>query len=242
MRQWVTRQPPELVVYDSLHDCPYLPDRDARLPMRLPSRALQPDELDRRLAEGDRRHGAFLYRPTCPGCQACEAIRIPIADFRFSKSHRRTLRKGDAALTLELGPPRVDLARVTLYDKHKTGRDLRTGEGSALSLEGYRGFLVERCVDAFELRYRIDGELVAVAVVDRGETALSAVYCYWDPAHKKLGIGTYSVLKQVELCQQWGMSHLYLGLYIADNPHMSYKARYLPHERRVDGQWRRFER
>ena len=209
--------------------------------MRLPSRALTPEELDARLAEGDRRHGAFLYRPSCPGCDACEAIRIPIAEFAFSRSQRRALRKGRAALTLELGAPRVDLERLRLYEKHKSGRDLRSGEGEPLSLEGYRGFLVERCVDAVELRYRLDGRLVGVAIADRGARALSAVYCYWDPAQAKLGIGTYSVLEQVELCRRWGIEHLYLGLYIAENRHMSYKARYRPHERLIEGAWRRFE-
>ena len=39
-------------------------------------RKLRRDELDGALAEGDRRQGVFLDRPSCPTCTACEAIRI----------------------------------------------------------------------------------------------------------------------------------------------------------------------
>jgi arginine-tRNA-protein transferase len=239
--RWTRRRPPELIVYDSLHPCPYLPDRDARLPMRLPSRALTPEELDTRLAEGDRRHGPFLYRPRCPGCQACEAIRIPVREFPFRKSHRRVLNKGDRHLRIEIGEPMADERRLALYELHKQGRDLASGSGEALDLKGYEGFLVDRCVRAFELRYYAGDELVAVAVTDRGVSSLSAVYCYWNPEHAWLSLGNYSILKQVQLARHWDMEFVYLGLYIAQNAHMRYKARFTPHERLIGGRWRRFE-
>ena len=44
------------------------------------------------------------------------------------------------------------------------------------------------------------------------------------------------------MCQQWGLRWLYLGLAISESPHMKYKLGWLPHERRIDGTWRRFER
>jgi arginine-tRNA-protein transferase len=98
------------------------------------------------------------------------------------------------------------------------------------------------CCDSFEMRYRVGGRLVGIALVDRGAQALSAVYCYYDPEHERLGIGTYSILKQIELCRAYGLSHVYLGLFIDDCDRMRYKARFLPHERLVGGRWRRFER
>ncbi|HYJ08439.1 MAG TPA: arginyltransferase, partial [Polyangiaceae bacterium] len=77
-------------------------------------------------------------------------------------------------------------------------------------------------------------------IVDRSSEALSAVYCYYDPAHERLGLGTYSILKQLELCRMWGLRYLYLGLYIAESVHMRYKARFQPHERLLDGRWVEF--
>lgn len=208
--------------------------------MRLPTRALAPEELDARLADGDRRHGPFLYRPSCPGCQACEAIRLDVTDFDFTGSHRRVLRKGDRVFTVEIGDPVADEERLALYDLHKRGRDLMNGSSETLDIKGYEGFLVDRCVRSFELRYRHEGKLVGVAVTDRGEESLSAVYCLWNPEYSKLSLGTYSILKQVELCRTWGVRYLYLGLFIEENEHMRYKARFLPHERFIRGVWQRF--
>ena len=85
------------------------------------------------------------------------------------------------------------------------------------------------------------GVLVGVAVVDRGMTSLSAVYCCYDPHCSRLGLGTYSILKQIELCRRLGLRHLYLGLHIAESKPMAYKARFRPHQRLLSGRWQNFE-
>ena len=154
---------------------------------------------------------------------------------------RRVLKRCDALLDVQVGPPAVDTQRIELYNRHKLGREL--GEARDLiDAEGYRDFLVITCCDSFELRYRVDGRLIGIAITDRGESSLSAVYCYYDPAFLRLGIGTYSILKQLELCRRWGLRWLYLGLYIEDCAKMVYKGRFLPHERLLGGRWVRFER
>lgn len=233
--------PPELVVYDKPGPCPYLEGRIARLPLRLPTRELSRDELDDRLMAGDRRQGYVLYRTSCPECRACEPIRIDVTRFSPNRSQRRALVRGAQMFEVEIGPAVVDSRRVALYNLHKRDRGLGDGQ-PPIDAEGYRDFLVSTCCDSFELRYRIDGELVAVAISDRGRNSLSAVYCYYDPAFERASPGTFSIMKQVELCHSWGLRFLYLGLYIADCAAMQYKARYLPHERMIDGTWRRFER
>lgn len=232
--------PPELVVYDREQACPYLPERVSRLPLRLPSRPLTGKELDHRLSCGDRRQGFVLYRPRCPSCSACEPIRIRALDYRASRHERRILRRGDAALTLVMGPPRVDQRRVDIYNLHKQGRDLRDGQ-PPIDVEGYRDFLVATCCDTFEIAFYEGKTLVGVSVVDRSESGLSAVYTCYDPAYSKYSIGTYSILKQLALCEAWDKEYLYLGLYIRECDKMAYKASFLPHERRIDGEWRRFE-
>jgi leucyl-tRNA---protein transferase len=233
-------EPPELVVLDKPSRCPYLPERTARLPLRLPIRELSRLELDVRLASGDRRQGYVLYRPECPECRACEPIRIPVRELVPSRSLRRHVRRAERSIRFEVGPPVTDARRVELYNLHKLGRGL-ADEPRQIEASDYADFLVASCCESFELRYFVGDTLVGVAVTDRSESALSAVYCYYDPAQDKLGIGTFSIMKQVELCRSWGLDYLYLGLYIGECERMRYKARFLPHERLIAGEWKRFE-
>ncbi len=228
--------PPEVVVYDEPQSCPYLDGMTAVLPLRVPTRMLRASEFDQRLEQGDRRQGMFLYRTACPSCRACEPIRLDVERFRPNRTQRRVLARGDRELTLEIGTPVAEPSRVELYNKHKEQR--RLGEShNRIDLDGYREFLVMTCCDSFEMRYLRGDELVGVALVDRGSLSLSAVYCYYDASEPSLSLGTYSILKQIELCKSWGLRYLYLGLYIADCERMRYKARFLPHERLVDGRW-----
>lgn len=234
---------PELIVYDEPHACHYLPDQTARLPLRFPIRKLTAHELDQSFAEGDRRQGALLYRTHCPACVACEPIRVDVRAFRPSATHRRVLAAGDRAFDVTTARPSYSDEKLALYEKHKSGRGLDTGD-EPLDGRGYRAFLVDTCCDTIEIsvRDKATGALVAVALADRAATSLSAVYCHWDPAWSRSSPGAYAILREMDLCRRWGLDWLYLGLYVMGNAHMAYKARWFPHERLVDGAWRRFER
>jgi arginyl-tRNA--protein-N-Asp/Glu arginylyltransferase len=237
----VMADPPVLLVHDGTNECPYLPGRVARTPMEFPIRPLTADEVDRRLAGGYRRQGALLYHVACPSCRACEPIRLRVESFEPSKTQRRVWRRAREVFDVEIGPAEYSDERLALYNRHKFERGLARSE-LPMSPEGYRSFLVDRCCDSFELRFRKAGELVGVAITDRGRTSLSAVYTYYDPSLAPLSPGVFSILTQVELCRAWGMPLMYLGLYIRESEHMRYKGTYLPHERLIDGQWRAFAR
>lgn len=232
------------IVYDELDRCPYLTGHVARLPLRVPARPLTAPEVDAALEAGDRRQGVFLYRPTCPACRACEPIRLPVLEFRPSATHRRVLRRGDERFRVELGLPVADETRAALYARHKWGRGLTTDDDrdESTDVDTYAAFLVETCCPSVEFTVWDGERLVAVAVADRGERTLSAVYCCFDPAYERLSPGTYAILKQWQFCLTQGIAHLYLGLYVERSQHLSYKARFFPHERRIDGTWHRFER
>lgn len=237
----VSSEPPEIVVYDEPGPCSYLPDQTWRLPLRLPVRLLTRQEFGMRLSQGDRRQGRLLYRTACPTCRACEPIRLEVARFRPNQSQRRTLARGNREIEVELGPLEVDDDRVRLYNVHKHERALGDDDHHA-NLEAYRSFLGESCCHSFEMRYRVGGELMGVAIVDRADDALSAVYFYWSPTYARLSPGSFSILQQIELCKRLDLEFLYLGLYIEACPSMSYKGCFLPHQRLLPGGWRRFDR
>lgn len=234
--------PVELVVHDQEMPCVYLPGRRARQPLRAPLRSLTGAEFDQRLAAGDRRAGPLLYNQACPDCAACEPLRIDVGAFAPSRSQRRAQAKAAAVVTTQLGPIEVDDARLALYRVHERGRGLDRDGGPPIDRLGYESAFASSCVEGFEVRYLVAGQLAGVAIVDRGARALSAVYTFWDPTHAALSLGTYSILTQVALAHSWGLDWLYLGLAIRDNHSMAYKLAFMPHERRIGGSWRRFTR
>ncbi len=231
------KNPPELIVYDGCEPCPYLRDETARLPMRYPLRRFTREEFDQRLAVGERRQGSMIYRTACPTCRACTPVRVEAARFRPNRAQRRVFRRGEEVFRVELGTPTVDRRRVELYNLHKRGRNLSHGE-RPINAEGYAAFLVDTCCDTFEMRYYLGEELVGVAVADRAARSISAVYCIFDPQYEKFSPGTYSVLKQIELCQRQGLDYLYLGFYLAAPSRMAYKGNFHPQQRLIQGVWR----
>src|SRR5262245_11845413 len=233
-------QPQEIVVFDTPHPCSYLPDRTPRLPYRHPLDKLTPEQFDQRLAEGDRRSGVFLYRTQCPHCRACQPIRLDIEEFRPNATQRRMQRRGDAHLTVKIGPPIVDCSRVRLFNLHRDGRGLAADDWP-LDEHSYAEFLTDTCCDTLELSYWHADDLVAVAIADAGRESLSAVYCFFDPTFKLLSLGTYSILRQIEFCRATRRRYVYLGFYIAESPHMAYKSSFRPHQRLENGTWTCFE-
>ena len=105
---------------------------------------------------------------------------------------------------------------------------------------GYISWLVNSCMLTIEMRYFFDDVLVGVGIIDLGRDAASSVYFYFDPDKADLSPGTFSALEEIAFCRRTGRSHLYLGLYVEDCRHLSYKANFRPHERLVDGDWRPF--
>jgi len=166
---------------------------------------------------------------------------VVVDQFEWTTSMRRVLKRGDAALKMRVGPTQSDRSRVDLFNLHRLGRNLARDE-EPVEEEGYRSFLVESCCDTVELSFWLDDRLVAVAIADQATHSLSAVYTYFDPSLSRFSLGTYAILKQFERVSQWGMTYLYLGMYVATNLHLNYKARFKPQQRLVAGQWCDFEK
>lgn len=233
--------PPQLVVDASPHECPYLPNLTAILPMRLPIRRLTAEEFDACLLRGDRRQGVLLYRPACGHCQACVPIRLDVAAFVPTRGQTRAWRTGLRRLAVRLARPSADAQRARLYNLHKRERNLDSEDREITELE-YSAFLVETCADTWELSYWLGEELVGIAVFDRSVRALSAVYCHYNPRVAGLSVGVFSVMQQLELCRQWNLQWLYLGYVVDDCQAMRYKAGYLPHDRLLAGVWTTVQR
>lgn len=229
----------EVIVHDAIEPCPYLEGRSARLPHRWQRMALSPTEVDEALARGDRRAGPMLYRPTCPSCQACEALRLPVDALVHSRSQRRAWKKNQD-LRVEVGGATCSEARLALFNRHKMERGLARRE-TPMTAEGYTSWFLRSCCPTIEMRYLLGDKLIGVGILDVGARDLSSVYFYFDPDHEDRSLGTFSVLFECAWLRGRGGRYHYLGLYAEGSRHIEYKARFYPHERLVGGVWRRVD-
>lgn len=230
-----------IVIQDQLQPCPYLPGIAARMPLRLPIGRLSGDATDSLLALGYRRSGDFVYRTECPNCVECKPTRVVAADFAWTTSLKRVLRRGDADLEMRIGPTVSDRPRVELFNKHRLSRGL-SRDDEPVDEDGYRSFLVESCCDTIELSFWYQERLAAVSVVDLATQSMSAVYTYFAPDLSRLSLGTYSILKQLEQVSQTGRVYLYLGMYVSENKHLNYKARFVPQQRFENQKWQVYQK
>ncbi len=230
----------DVTVYDEQEACPYLEGEMARLPLQIPCPPVTPQQADLRFAAGQRRTGEFVYSTQCSSCKACEPIRIPVPQFRFSRTHKRTLSRNGKILMPYIGPVVVDDQRIALFNRHREARALGRSE-SQIDVHEYVWAFQKSSFDTFEISWSIGNNIVAVAICDQGHSSMSAVYTFYEPSLLSRSLGTWSILKQVEYCQATNRDYLYLGFYIANSRKMSYKSRFFPHERLIDGNWCRFE-
>lgn len=224
------------------HRCAYLPERTSRTLFLDPRTPMDCHLYGRLLTMGFRRSGAHVYRPSCPSCQACVPVRIPVADFTPDRSQHRNWERNRQDLTLRERPRRFDPAHYALYRAYLLDRHADSSMADATP-ESYQDFLLSPWGgDTFLLELRLGERLIGVAVTDRVPGALSAVYTFFDPAMAQRAPGTTALLAQIRLARERGMDWLYLGYWIGECRKMSYKDRFRPVEALIGGAWRRFGR
>ncbi len=191
------------------------------------------DDLDSLLEAGYRHFGCYFFRPVCTHCHRCVPIRVLLPGYKFPRSARRLFNRNSRFRT-EVTEPRPSGEAFELYRLHKK----RFGE---ISMEHYDQF-VESFFYHFSSSYQLsvfDGDkLICVSHFDMTDFALSAIYCYFDDTYAKNSLGSFAIYKEIELGLQNSLQYLYLGYFIRENRHMSYKANYRPNQVCLrEGKW-----
>jgi leucyl-tRNA---protein transferase len=228
-------EPPVPVALTTLepHDCSYLPGRQATL-RAFSTRRMPGLVYHDFLNASFRRSGRVIYQPVCYGCQACIPLRIPVEQFRPSKSQRRSRVRNQDLIVQITDPAPTDekFNLYALYQFHRHG-------GKSETRESFEDFLYRSPVHTLEFNYRDPaGALLAVGICDVCEKSLSSVYFYFDPAQFRRGLGTYGVLQEIDFARQEKIPHYYLGYWVKQCAKMSYKANFKPYEILApDGSW-----
>jgi leucyl-tRNA---protein transferase len=216
------------------HACNYLPGRQARMIFLGPGTTSQNRVYSRLAEQGFRRSGPYLYRPGCEHCQACIPVRVLVQDFRPVRSQRRAWQRNQD-LNVKLRPAEFDAEHFNLYQRYMNWRHPDGGMDKP-SAADYAAFLTENDCTLF-VEFHLQAELVAVAVVDVLEDALSAVYTFYTPDLPQRSLGTHAILWQIAEARRRRLRWLYLGYWIAASHKMAYKSRFRPFEQLTANGW-----
>jgi arginine-tRNA-protein transferase len=219
------------------HECNYLPDREATTLFADPH-FKKNTRLYSALADcGFRRSGEHLYTPHCDYCSSCIPVRIPVNEFTASRNQKRTWKQNRELKINKLAAEFND-EHFSLYEKYLLSRHSGGGMDNPTP-ESYMQFLTASWAETvfYEMRLADDDRLIAVAIVDLMENALSAVYTFFDPEYSHLSPGRFAILYEIEQARRQKLSFLYLGYWIENCKKMSYKDEYHPLEYYRNNDW-----
>ncbi len=217
------------------HACSYLPDHEATTLFVDPMAQVDRTIYSALSEVGFRRSGNHIYRPYCEACTACIPVRVPTSIFTMSRRQRRIWKK-NSDVRVSPAVPAVSDEYFTLYSRYITERHA-DGDMYPADISQFRSFLVEGRPEACFYELRLGDKLLAVAVVDELDNALSAIYTFFEPDMPERSLGVFAVLWLLDEAKRRSLEHVYLGYWIKDCQKMSYKSDYQPFELFNQNRW-----
>ncbi len=219
-------------------ECPYIDGRtEQRVAVDISENPALHDELAR---AGFRRVENWVYKPVCPGCNACLPWRVDSHAFKPGRNLKRIART-NMDLTREITSIRPNREQYALFQSYIRQRH-SDGQMANMGRDDFISMVENSPIETFIANYRdADGRLVGCVLTDVQEDGLSAVYSFFDPAQEARSLGTYMILDLLDYSRKSGLRWLYLGYYVAGSQKMMYKARFRPAEVFTGGSWQAYE-
>jgi len=217
------------------HECSYLPNQSATTVFIDPHFS-KDAQLYSQLSEyGFRRSGEHIYRPDCPDCSACIAVRIPVDDFQPRRSQRRVWQKNQDLIVIPQ-PSKFNQEHFDLYCQYLASRH-SGGSMDKPTPKNYRQFLTSSWAKTIFYEFRLQERLVALAVVDHFKHGFSAMYTFFTPDLPARSLGVYAILWEIAEAKRLHKKWLYLGYWIKECQKMKYKMEYQPLEYFIENKW-----
>jgi arginine-tRNA-protein transferase len=195
--------------------------------------------MDALWAQGWRHQGSMFFRYTHCLMEGVEhnivPLRIDVNHFHFSKSQRRVWRRNDD-VRWEVVPTEIDEVMSEVFEKHTT-RFVENVPGSLHDFLGDSPSNVPcRC---YSVKAWLGDRLAAASFVDLGMNCMSSVYAIFDPEFAKRGLGTLTLLKEIDIARRAGKRFIYHGFGTPRPSRYDYKQMFRPIEGLdwVTGNW-----
>lgn len=226
-----------LSIIRTVENCFFYPGRTWRAEFRQ-IMGMSGDDFQAHLEAGYFSRGLDFYKPVCGNCQECVPIRLPVADFRPSKSQRKLWRQ-NSDLEMRIARPCYSDERLDIYARYHRTRWGWLSVDPEVLRPHFREHLIADWGGAWEFSFYDNGRLLGFGIVDETPTAANSRYFVYEPdLGKSRGLGIYSLMREIEWCQQRAKIYHYLGMYVATSPSMSYKVDFRPFELRLaNGDW-----
>lgn len=216
-------------------ECSYLPDRQEQLLVILDPSCYSSNKFESLLGLGFRRSGNQIYRPHCPICSACSSVRVLADEFMPTKSQKRKLNKAKNRFEVKYS----QVEREQYYPLYSKYISLRHQDGSMYPPDKsqFQSFLFCSWLTITFIELWDQENLVAVAVTDCMDNAISAIYTFFDPDYEHFSLGTVMILQQLKFAKQQHKQFVYLGYQIDECDKMKYKTQFLPAQKQLNNQW-----
>ena len=210
------------------HPCSYIDNREARTVFIDPGALVTMQDYGVLMEAGFRRSGENVYRPACEHCKQCIPLRVPVKDFKPNRAQRRTS-KANLHVKTCVVENKFNDEHYALYRKYMQHRHPGGGMDED-DPDAYMRVISSSWSDTKLIEFHVQDKLIAVAVMDVLQNALSAVYTFFHPDYQSQSPGVYAVLMMIEQAISNDKTWLYLGYWNPDCQKMSYKNTYRPYE------------
>jgi arginyl-tRNA--protein-N-Asp/Glu arginylyltransferase len=215
--------------------CSYLPGRRAATMFVDPFSQMTMETYSRLALHGFRRSGEHVYKPRCESCNECIPARIPVNAYQPNRAQKRTWKKNQDLSVIEVAPVFKE-EHFQLYQRYLASRHPGGGMDNPTTVQ-YLSFLTSSWSKTVFYEFRLQEQLIAIAVTDHLDVGLSAVYTFFDPDFGNRSLGTFAILREIHETRRLGKIWLFLGYWIKDCQKMSYKDQFRPLEILRDGKW-----
>jgi len=188
--------------------------------------AVPPEVMDALWAEAWRHFGPLFVRYSMYFGDELpllvQPLRVVLAQFVLSHSHRRILRR-NADLEVRCQPPRLDVEREDLFHRHKRRFRRHVPDSLDQFLGPAPGVVPGEMIEV--AAYRND-RLVAASYLDVGREGVSSLYGMFDPAFSRRSLGIATMLWELAYARDRGCRFYYPGYAYHSPSPLDYKKQF----------------